>query len=358
MKAQVWILKRKGKKGISYAVQWIDPRTGRRRTESVGNDKAFAQRIASDRRRELLQGLSVGINHISYDDFVKEHLAAIKGQLADGTHREHDIVLRQFKEACGPKSLTVINFAMLEKFRQARKKTGNSPATINKSLRTLQSILERAVKRNYLKVNPFTGNRRALWLKEPEPTPRIVPFEAFQRLLGACTDDKWCAVLTIAYYGGLRRGEILALEWSDIDFDSGLIRVCNKADHKTKSRKFRQVPMSSQVIEALRRLEPGRFKNRRVFCCDRWQNAADNCSWNYEAIAKAAGLADDKGRPFYTLHDLRRTCATEMQRQGVPIKTVQKILGHSKMDTTARYYTGVDQDDMREAIKRLSERTA
>ena len=58
------------------------------------------------------------------------------------------------------------------------------------------------------------------------------------------------------------------------------------------------------------------------------------------------------------LHDLRRSCATELQRSGVSMKTTQRILGHSDMSTTAKYYTGVEEKDLRDAIRRLETQTA
>jgi len=349
MKCNVNILKRKGKKGVSYSIQWVDPRTGRRKTETVGRDRSLAQRMAADRRQELLEGRCAGITRISYDDFTKEHIEAVRGQLAPGTCHEHELVLGQFKEICDPKSLTCITFAMLETFRQARLKAGNKPSTMNKSLRSLQSVLNYAVRRNYLKVNPFTGNRRALWLKEPEPTPKVVPYEDYQRLFDACPDDQWRAILTIAYYAGLRRGEILHLEWSDVDFDSGLLHVANKEGHFTKTRKYRQVPMAPQVVESLKKLEMGRFKSKYLMTFK--HHHFDHI---YHRICRAAGLVDDNNYNIYKLHDFRVTCATNMQRQGVPVKVCQRILGHADMATTAKYYLGADEQDLRDAIKKVS----
>ena len=139
-KIKVWVVKRKRKTGNSYAVQWQDPRTGKFRTEKAGTDKAYARQKAADRRKELLAGVYKEITSISWDDFVREHLEHVKISLSAASHKQHELVLRQFKEICEPANLTVIDFSMLEKFRLVRSADKVSPATINKGFATLQSI--------------------------------------------------------------------------------------------------------------------------------------------------------------------------------------------------------------------------
>ena len=277
----------------------------------------------------------------------------MSGILSPATCSEHRMVLEQFKAACGARNLTVIDYAMLERFRKSRLDDGVSPATVNKSLRTLQSILTRAVKRNYIKADPFKGHRRALWVWEAEPEPRIVDRADLQKLLAACPDDRWSGIVTIAYYGGLRRGEILALEWSDVDFDSGVLHIYNKVDHLTKSRRIRTVPMTQQVRAALQKLRFGMLKSKLVFTGRGGRPLAENFDRHFKRLLTKAGLIDDDGQAVFTLHDLRRSCATELLRCGVPPKVVQRILGHAKLDTTMRYYAGVEDKDITEAMLRL-----
>ena len=357
-RVNVWVVKRKRKSGFSYAIQWIDDRTGKVRTEACGTDKAYARQKAAERRKELLSGLYREVRFISYDDFVEEHLSHIKGVLSDGSWEEHERVLRQFKEVCHPRDMTAIDYNMLEKFRKARVADAISPYTVNKYLRTLQSILARAVRRGYAKVNPFIGNRKALWVAEPEPTPKILAAGDYQKIVAACPDDRWRAICAIAYYAGLRKGEIVSLEWDDIDFDNNILHVRNKENHLTKSRKIRSIPMAQQIVQALRKLLPGVFQSRYV--C---RNAAGNQIRNnfhraFQKIVTRAGLLGSQGEPAFSIHDLRRSCATELLRQGVPPKTAQKIMGHADLSTTMKYYCGVQDQDLRDAIAKLEARTA
>jgi len=359
-KIKVWVRRRKTRKTrkhkgkivpvFTYGVQWSDPQTGRTKTESCGTDSAYAKQRAAEIHKELIEGRYRDIIPISYDDFVKEHLSHITGK---GNHNEHDLALRQFKTACKPKNLTVINYAMLERFKASRVAAGVTPATINKGLRILRAALEKAVKRSYLKVNPFVGHRQALWVDEPEPDVNIMEPGEFEKLLAACQDDTWRAICLIAYYGGLRRGEIINLEWTDIDFAEGVIRVRNHTDrqHTTKSKKIRQVPMDSRVKAALQALQVNRLKSNFVIMNTAGRQKLHNFNSCFNRILIRAGLVDDNGKPGFSVHALRRSCATELLRRGVNPKTVQRILGHSKLDTTMRYYAGVTDKDLQNAIK-------
>ena len=210
----------------------------------------------------------------------------------------------------------------------------------------------------YIKQNPFTGNRKALWIPEPERKPNIVEPQDFRRLLAGCRDDRWKAICTIAYCGGLRRGEIVALKWDEVDFDNKILQVINTEEHSTKSRRIRTVPMTIQVISALRLLQRGVFSSKHVFTNTAGRPMFNNFHGCFKRIVRRAGLVDEHGKARFSIHDLRRSCATELLRCGVSPKTVQKILGHSNLATTMKYYVGVEDKDLTDAARRLEIRRA
>ena len=348
-KVKCWVKKRKLKKGYSYYIEWQDPRTGKFRTESSGTDKAYARQKAADRRKELLSGLYKEIIAITWADFVQEHLQRIEATLSAGSHKQHEVALCHFGRLCQPKNLTVIDFTMLEKYQLTRIADDVSPATINKELRTLQSILERAVKRGYLKVNPFKGNRKALWLCEPEKDVIVLKTGEFETLLNACPDEQWEGVCIIAYYAGLRCGEILALRWDDVDMKTEILHVRNTESHLTKSRKIRHIPMSGEVIQALKQLQIHRFKNRNnVFS----ESMIHNVRRGFGGLVVKAGLTKENGKPKYSLHNLRKSFGTNQANSGTSPKVLQKLMGHSNIQTTMSYYINADIEEMRKAVNR------
>jgi len=343
-------------KGYNYSIRWVDPRTGAQKSQGCGPDKAYANHLASKKREELLSGEYKGIARISFDDFVEEHLKHLEESLSEGNYAEHDRAIRQFKEACHPKDLTVIDFQMLEAFRSVRIADGASPATVNKGLRTLQAALQRGVKRGYIKEDPFKGNRKALFLSEPEPTPKVLEPAEFTRLLDACSNARWRGICLIAYFAGLRQGEITGLEWDDVDFEQGLLHVRNKEAHLTKSRRNRSVPMSAEVVEALRALQFRQFQSSFVFTNEELagRKMLNNVCRDFAATVQRAGLVDSQNRPRFTMHDLRRTFVTNLLTTGADPKSVQSLAGHSDVQTTLKHYAAVRAKNLSTAVDRLS----
>ena len=353
-KPSVWITTYKGKR-TTYSVQWRDPETGKRRTKAVGGDKAYARRMAAERFQELQDGISRDLRPISFRDFTVEHLERIAVQLAEGTHGEHERTLRQFQAICDPRSLTVVDFSMLEKFRDARVATGSSPATTNKELRTLQSAFARAVQRGYLRKNPFTGNRKALYLPEVQKNPTYIDPAMFEKLLGVCEGDLWRGIALCAYDAGLRQGEIRYLEWSDVNLKDNVLQIRNYAEHATKSRRIRAVPISERLRPVLLRLQAGRFKSKLVFTNMKGKVLdKSDCHHSFQRRVIAAGFADEQGKALFSIHDLRRSFGTNHANSGASPKILMELMGHSKLETTMTYYVSTSLEQKKAAVAMVS----
>ena len=213
--------------------------------------------------------------------------------------------------------------------------SGVAPATINTTVGALSAIYSRAVHRDELEVNPAHGVR--------VPTARngrerfATPTEAASLLEGVPERDR--AVWATAMYAGLRRGEIMALRWSDIDLKAGTIHVCRSWDLEhgpgdTKNRNRRHVPIIGLLREylAAERLKqtPGvdlcfGLAQHRPFRPDRLQERADD-AW------KAASLER------LTLHDCRHTFASLAIAAGVNAKALSTYMGHSGVSITLDRY--------------------
>ena len=214
---------------------------------------------------------------------------------------------------------------------------GLDPSTIRNALIPLRAIYRRAVSRGDVAVNPTTG------LELPAVRGRrdriASPVEA-AALLAALPEEErplWATAL----YGGLRRGELLALDWEQVDFAEGVIRVVRSYDPKAaeyvtpKSRAgTRKVPIAGLLREHLiaHRLRSGRAEGlvfgasaSRPF--DPWQSKrrADK-AWN------AAGLHG------IGLHESRHTFASLMIAAGVNAKALAVYMGHASVTITLDRY--------------------
>jgi len=140
---------------------------------------------------------------------------------------------------------------------------------------------------------------------------------------------------------GMRRGEILSLLWSDIDFDTNMITIDQT---NTKSKKQRRIPINSVLRTMLIELKLKSRDSEYVFI-DNEGGQIKSIRSAFDAATKRAGL---KGLRF---HDLRHTAATRMVESGANIVAISKILGHSDIKTTMRY--AHPEESLKEALELL-----
>jgi site-specific recombinase XerD len=175
-------------------------------------------------------------------------------------------------------------------------------------------------------------------LREPQRLPKVMSPDEAKRLLVMAKSLKTRALLSLAYGCGLRAGEVVRLKAGDIDSQNRIIRVV-----QGKGRKDRQVMLSPELLALLRdwwQVRPTRH-DQGVPPNERWlfpgRRAGRHTTTRHlsrlfhEAVA-AAGIT----KPV-TLHCLRHSFATHLLERGTDIRHIQALLGHDKLDTTARY---------------------
>jgi site-specific recombinase XerD len=172
-------------------------------------------------------------------------------------------------------------------------------------------------------------------VREPRKLPVILSPDEVARVLDAATRLKYKAALSIAYGAGLRASEVVSLKISDIDSDREVIRV-----EQGKGRKDRYAMLSDVLLDLLRAWwQAGRA--RGVMRPGGWLFPGQNpinplttrqLSRAFHDAKEAAGI--DKR---VSLHTLRHCFATHLLEQKVDIRVIQVLLGHTKLDTTARY---------------------
>jgi site-specific recombinase XerD len=177
-------------------------------------------------------------------------------------------------------------------------------------------------------------------IKEPLNLPLTLSPEEARRLLtvAGASSLRLRLMLALAYGCGLRAGEVARLRAGDIDSAQGVIRVV-----QSKGRKDRHVMLPEEVLDLLRQWwkeRPTRFDagvpplERLVFPSRKTGKSLNIRQLNrlFHQACEAAGIA----KPV-TLHSLRHSFATHLLEQGTDIRLIQAVLGHDKLDTTARY---------------------
>jgi len=175
-------------------------------------------------------------------------------------------------------------------------------------------------------------------IKEPLNLPLTMSPEEAERLLAMAGSLKLQVMLALGYGCGLRAGEVVRLKAGDIDSAQNIIRVV-----QSKGRKDRHVMLPPEVLSLLRqwwKVRPTRFDagvpplERWLFPGRRHGEPLTTRQLNrlFHEACDAAGIK----KPV-TLHSLRHSFATHLLERGTDIRLIQAVLGHDKLDTTARY---------------------
>jgi integrase len=208
--------------------------------------------------------------------------------------------------------------------------SGAAPKTVNNILSVLSRALRCAVAWDVIRVVPCKFGL----LKVPDREMPFYELDEYQRLKTAAQRDCHEALLSVLLAGsaGLRRGEIRALRWTDVDFTRRTLRVAKalwrNVESEPKGWRARVVPLTGELCDALK-------KHRHL--CEFVLDGATNRrvrTWLSRAQARA-GLSDkgDKGG----IHILRHTFCSHLAMAGVAAKAIQELAGHADLKTTMRY---------------------
>jgi len=175
-------------------------------------------------------------------------------------------------------------------------------------------------------------------VREPQKIPLVMSPDETKRLLAVASSLKARILLSLGYGCGLRAGEVVRLKVKHIDSAQKIIRV-----EQSKGRKDRNVMLSAETLDLLRewwKARPSRhdvgtpMPERWLFPGNRRDKPMTTRQLNrlFHEAADAAGI-----RKAVTLHALRHSFATHLLERGTDIRIIQALLGHDKLDTTARY---------------------
>lgn len=229
----------------------------------------------------------------------------------------------------------------LRAFQLHTTETGVRPPTINTTVTALRFFFKVTVDR------PET-TRHLVFVYEPRKLPRILPPDDVLRLLEAAPTPKYKAALSVAYGAGLRAMEVVALKITDIDSQRMLIRI-----EQGKGRRDRFAMLSPRLLELLH--DWYRIARPRMFFFPGQDKIGPMTPRQLNRICHLA--ADLAGLPKWVApHTLRHSFATHLLEQNIDVRVIQVLLGHAKLDTTARY-TQVATNIIREVMSPLDRLT-
>jgi integrase len=294
----------------------------------------------------------------------------VRGEVA---HRTYHNYLSQIRNHIAPrigkKKLKALKLEDAEGLYRFMVVSGLSPATVRYVHAILRRSLGQAVNRGLVPRNVAEGASL--------PRARRKEIEAFtpeevRRFLRAAKHDRLEALYVLAITCGLRQGELLGLRWEDVDLVAGSLTVRRQVQRSrdgsgmisgpTKNKKCRTIRLGRAAIEALkahrkRQAEEvasakGPWRDPDLVFASTIGTPLDPSNLvdrSFKPLLKGAGL------PSIRFHDLRHACATLLVSEGVPIKVVQEVLGHSSVSVTMDVYSHVLPDMQEKAAAAMDD---
>lgn len=258
----------------------------------------------------------------------------------------------------------------VERFREGRRAEGTGVTGTNRHLASLRALFNWAVRVGYVEQSPFK--------RHSEPVVKLTAEHARGRRLDGDTDEERrlldaCAphlraVVEAALETGMRRGEILSLQWKQVEGlqikDDQAVAWAPRAElvlpwTKTKTRRDRRIPISSRLkaVLELRRFDPagdplpakayvfGNAIGQRVTDIKRaWMTAVLKSHGHSPTYTKTANLTVESRAALQAIdlhfHDLRREAGSRWLEGGVPLHTIRDWLGHTSIAQTSTYLAG------------------
>jgi integrase len=324
--------------------------SGKQRRELVGTSLTDAHALDGKKKGLKREGKLFDVLPGSRMTFkeLSEWYLNLEREKALAVHKRRKTTLKNFNAVFGEIVVGNIKPVDLEDYQVKRKKQGMSDCSVDLELADAKTVIYKAFNNAMLGADTLRAFKtvKNLSKRNANARDRILSPEEFDRLLaGAAPHLK--AIISMAYYTGMRLGEILPLTWEKIDFKARVIRL---EAQDTKDKEPRTIPICDPLMEVLKTIPRGihgvvfQYAGRGI--TDIETGIAGACE-------KAKILYGRKVKGGFTFHDLRHTFNTNMRKAGVPESVIMDITGHSTRAMFDRYNT-IDEADREKASLQLN----
>ena len=364
--------KARGRCAHPSARYYVVYRVGKRqRWQPVGRNKHDAERRLVEVLTQLHAGTYREVTPITFGDFADKWLRDYaEARVKPSTLRRYrSLVACYLKPAFGSLLLTELTPENVQRFvAETLRKERCAPATANRALTILKGMLKQARQWQHIRENPAQDIRPAR--VEPVEMDYLTPEEV--RLLIEKADEPYRTLLLTAVLTGLRRAELLALQWGDIDWKAGVIHVRRSLWYDSRKE---QVQAGSTNEPCWRFLTPKSKSSRRtVVLTPKLREALELHRISGPTSSHDLVFCSRDGTPIHPrniiergfwpaltraelrrirFHDLRHTYTALMIAQGFHAKFIQRQLGHASIQTTLDRYGHLLPDAQRAAGERL-----
>ncbi|MGL5656027.1 MAG: tyrosine-type recombinase/integrase [Fusobacteriaceae bacterium] len=313
---------------------------------------------------EVKSNIFTSEDNITFGQFFKEWIFDFKrNEISSNTFAEYEVCYRtkiQSYEIAQLKLKDITPNSLQKYFNILLNSEGISVNCIKKVYVKIKACLQFAIIQNIILRNPII----AVTLPKGNQDEKYKVFSKDEQklIIDRLGNDVIDKVVLTGFFTGLRLGEILALQWSDIE--DGILKISRQyqknidvidvgvkklsyvfKDLKTEKSK-REIPLTKNIMKLFSEMDK---KNQLIFCGKNGEPIERK-----RPTRRLNKLCRDLNIRERSFHSVRHTYATRMFELDVPVKTVQVLLGHSEIATTMDIYTHVMTDKKVEAIEKLN----
>ena len=326
----------------------------------------------SEYKEKLANGMLPIYEKATFGEFAEMLCKDYKPTISDGVRKQYISIVNNHLAELKPIRLTELRNAHLQTIINRMAMNGYSTKVMSHVKQVASQVLRLAQDNDILVRNVFERVK----IPSIEPKKRLpLSEEQIQLVKETFRGHRMGVPVMIMLYAGLRRGELLALQWSDIDFQKRVIRVSKSIAFEAKNQArvkkpktaagTRSVPIIDPLYEILSDARKG---TKSIMVCPSakgtmmtdtaWKTSWD--SYMHYLNIQAGGRDRSRSNPKviaiepFTPHQLRHTFITMCHEAGVDVKVTQEIAGHADIHTTLMVYTHLTNAKREEGIRTLN----
>jgi len=341
---RIYSRKKKGARERSWYIDYRDPVSGRRIRKVCGRTRHEAERA-----RAQIESTLLGIGNVEpepdnppFFQFVQEYITHRSASgIAPSTLTRYRRILQNFvdyvyKEKPVINRIGNITTKDIWDYIHYRKKDGKKNKTIWNEIDELKRCFRYAVEIGAIKHNP---SQKVHFTLNNESSSHFFSKDELKQIFEAMKNEEWLSdIFKTFLYTGMRKGELMHLQWRDVDLDRQVLHVRYQVvragkviyNPKTKSS-ARVLPLNDEVIEILKRQKRKGLNKDHVFVNQQGRPFNDGDLYYY--LRFKLGKLGIKG----SIHTFRHTFASLLIEAGVGLRELKDLMGHSSIESTMRY---------------------
>jgi integrase len=372
------IVRRKDGRWMASLTIGRNPTTGKlKRAYFYGKTRQEAADQLARALSDLGRGLFVAPHKLTVGEWLNTWLREYKQpRVRPLTFDNYERVIRcHLIPALGHIPLQDLRPQHVQRFYNEKRQAGMAENTLRVLHVVLHMALMQALRNQLVTRNVSEATEPPSGKSRP---PRPLTLAQIGQLLAAIADDRLYPAILLGFATGLRRGELLALRWQDVNLEAGLIQVRQKlvrvsvhdaaAPRRTRlvfqepktEQSRRTLPIHADVVETLRQHKARQAEEKLLMGQGYEDHGLVFCGANGRPLDPVnfyrhfLTLLRRVGLPRSRVHDIRHAFATTMRELGESPKTVQTMLGHASIKTTLDIYSHVSLDLEKQAAARLN----